>query len=141
LGAGLGRIARHILSESLLLAAGGACLGAALAHLLLRLLLALGGDTLPRAHEISIDGAVLAVTALVSLATGLLFGLSPLLFVRRTAVIEALKDGARGGGDPALPKLRSALVASQLALSLVLLVSAGLLLLELRLPAQCRPGF
>jgi predicted permease len=141
LGAGLGRIARHILSESLLLAAGGACLGAALAFYLLRLLLAIGGDTLPRTSEISIDGAVLGVTAAVSVATGLLFGLSPLLFVRRTAVIEALKDGARGGGDPALPKLRSALVASQLALSLVLLVGAGLLMRSFVSLRNVDPGF
>jgi predicted permease len=141
LGAGLGRIACHILSESLLLAGGGACLGAALAYFLLRLLLAIGGDTLPRTNEISIDGAVLGVTAVVSLATGLLFGLSPLLFVRRTAVIEALKDGARGGGDPALPKLRSALVASQLALSLMLLVGAGLLMRSFVSLRNVDPGF
>jgi predicted permease len=141
LGAGLGRMARHILAESLLLAGAGACLGAAAAPFLLRLLLALGGESLPRGGEIAIDGTVLAVTAAVSLATGLLFGLSPLLFVGRTSVIEALKDGARGSGDPALPKLRATLVAAQLALSLVLLVGAGLLMRSFVSLRSVDPGF
>ncbi len=141
LGAGMGRIARDVWAENLLLAAGGALLGITLARLLLRLLLKIAGDAVPRANEISIDTAVLAVTALVSLATGLVFGLSPLLFARRTPLNEALKDGARGGGDPALPRLRSTLVAAQLALSLVLLAGAGLLLRSFVALTQVNPGF
>ena len=141
LGAGMGRIARHVWAESMLLASGGAVLGVALAQVLLQLLLAMAGDAVPRANEISIDTTVLAVTALVSLATGLLFGLSPLLFARRTPVNEALKDGARAGGDPALPRLRSTLVAAQLALSLVLLAGAGLLLRSFAALTQVDPGF
>lgn len=141
LGAGPSRIARHVLAESLLLAAAGACLGGAAAYLLLRFLLALGAGTLPRAGEIAIDGPVLAVTAVTTLATGLLFGFSPLLFVRRVAVNEALKDGARGAGDPALPRFRAVLVASQLALSLVLLVGAGLLMRSFVALRSVDPGF
>ncbi|MCW5977040.1 MAG: ABC transporter permease [Bryobacteraceae bacterium] len=141
LGAGRSRLVRQTLTESLLLAGGAGVLGTALAFALLRWMVALGGAAFPRAAEIGVNGPALAFTAAVCGLTGMAFGLAPAFFVTRTRIQSALKDGARGGGDPAWPRLRSALVAAQLALALVLLVGAGLLLRSLNTLRQVNPGF
>ncbi len=124
LGAGRGRIARQLLTESTLLAVAGGALGLLVGWLVRDLLVAFTARFTPRAEEIAIDGAVLAFTLGVSVFTGLLFGLLP-AFTRRTDA--SVKDaGQRTVGSRRLGA-RNALIVAQVAISFVLLVGAGLL--------------
>src|SRR5262249_45296025 len=126
LGAGRWRILRQLLSESLLLALGGGALGWLLAIWSVPLIQTIGQDAIPRASEISIDTGVLAFTALIAVLTGFLFGLAPSWQASRVDVQGVLKDAARGlTGDRA--KLRQALIVAEVALTLTLLIGAGLL--------------
>jgi putative ABC transport system permease protein len=129
LGATRWRVVRQLLVESVLLAAAGTVLGLGLTWSALRALAATG-DLLPRASEIALDARVAAFAALVALATGVLFGLAPALRTSRVDLQQDLRRGARqsGGGSGAATRLRGALVVVQLALSLMLLVGAGLLM-------------
>jgi putative ABC transport system permease protein len=129
LGATFGRLLRQTLTESLLLALAGGALGLLLAFWGLGLLLGISPDVIPLAESIRLDGWVLAFTILVSALTGLLFGVVPALLQSRTDPNEALKEGGRGGGGGVRRhRLHSGLVVVEVALSLVLLVGAGLLL-------------
>ena len=124
LGAGRGRIARQLLTESTLLAVAGGALGLLVGWLVRDLLVAFTARFTPRAEEIAIDGVVLAFTFGVSVFTGLLFGLLPAL-TRRTHA--SVKDaGHRTVGSHRLGA-RNALIGAQVAISFVLLVGAGLL--------------
>jgi predicted permease len=124
LGAGRGRIARQLLTESTLLAVTGGALGLLVGWLVRDLLVAFTARFTPRAGEIAIDGAVLAFTFAVSVFTGLLFGLLP-AFARRSD--SSLQDtGHRTVGSRRLGA-RNALIVAQVAISFVLLVGAGLL--------------
>ena len=128
LGATRWRIVRAISTQSVLLSLVGGALGVLLAVWGIDLLLALSPSSVPRKYEINIDGwAVLGFTFAVSLATGVLFGLAPAFQVSRFNLSETLKEGARGstGGST---RMRSTLVVAEIALSLVLLIGAGLLL-------------
>jgi putative ABC transport system permease protein len=127
LGATGGRMLRQVLAESLLLSAGGAALALLLAQLGLRLILVVAAGAIPRAEEIRIDGAVLVYCAAVAAATGVLVGLPAAWLGRRRDLHRVLKG--RGGGATAgrLP-LRQLLVVGQVALTVVLLIAAGLLL-------------
>ena len=141
LGAGRGRIARLLLTESALLGLLGGIVGLVLALAALRPLVALMPASLAhglfRQVEIGIDGAVLAFTLAVSIGTGLLFGLAPALSASRQDLQDPLKEGGRGRSSAA----RGLLVATEVALAVVLLVGAGLLLRSfLRLQAV-DPGF
>jgi len=128
LGADRLRLIRLLLAEALLLATMGGSLGLLLAWWGTDLLVA-AGPSLPRAESIRIDGMVLAFTLGVSLLTGLLFGLAPALQAARHDCNEALKEGSgRSGAGPAGGRLRNLLVVSEVALSMILLISAGLLL-------------
>jgi predicted permease len=127
LGAGRWRLARQLLTESLLLGLGGGLLGLLLANWSLAGILALQAGRLPRADEVQIDGTVLAFTLLISLATSMLFGLAPVSRIWKTAPQDDLKDAGRGAVAGA-SRQRSLLVLSEVALSLVLLIGAGLLL-------------
>jgi predicted permease len=129
LGATRWRVVRQLLAESLVLAGAGTAVGLALTWAALRALAATG-DLLPRASEVALDGRVAAFAALLVVLTGVLFGLGPALRVSRVDLQQDLRRGARqtGGGSGAATRLRGALVVAQLALSLVLLVGAGLLL-------------
>jgi predicted permease len=128
LGASVARIARQLLVESLMLASLGGVLGIALAYGGLRALVALGPANLPRLAEIAIDPVVLGFAVTISVASGLLFGLIPVLKHARPRLAQALAAGRHA--NPTLERQRSqqALVAAQMALALVLLISAGLMI-------------
>ena len=140
LGAGSWRILRQLLTESTLLGLLGGVAGLALAYGGVKLLVAAGPQNVPRLSEVAVDGRVLAFTFLVSIITGMLFGLAPALHAGR--LHESLKEGGRGGsGGVARHKMRSLLVIAEVALSLVLLVAAGLLLQSFRRLQRVDTGF
>jgi len=142
LGAGRGRLARQLLTESLLLAALGGVAGVGLAAWGVSVLRTLGPANIPHLAEIHIDFRVLLFTALVVIVTGVAFGLVPVLAATKTHPGESLKEGGlRLSVGPGREQTRGALVVMQLALALVLLVGAGLLMKSfLRLTAT-DPGF
>jgi len=127
LGAGRARLVRQLLTESLLLAITGGALGLLLAYWGLRSLIAIAPADVPRLNEIGIDWRVLVFTAVVSLLTGVLFGIAPALQSSKTDLNEALKEGGRSSTSARGRRLRSALVVTEIALSLLLLTGAGLL--------------
>ena len=142
LGASRGRIVRLLLTESVLLALLGGVLGCALAYYGINLLVALKPENLPRLNEVAIDFRVLAFTASLSLLTGILFGLAPAWQLATPRLSGALQDSQRGGtAGPATHRLRSLLVIAEVALSLMLLIAAGLLIQTFIRIASVKPGF
>jgi putative ABC transport system permease protein len=125
-GASRARLMRQFLTESVLLASLGGCLGLGIAAWGVDLLVA-SAPSLPRLDEVRIDGWVLGFTALVSLLTGLLFGLAPALQAGSIDQNDSLKEGGRAGGGAPRQRLRALLVVGEVAISLVLLIGAGLL--------------
>jgi len=140
LGAGRGRIARQLLTESLLLAVAGGLAGFLLAVWGTRLLVAMAPEGTPRLDGVAVDARVLAFTALAALLSGLLFGALPSLRAARTDVVAGLRQGGRGGSG-SRRGLQSALVVSQVALALVLLVGSGLLLRTFARLQSVDPGY
>jgi putative ABC transport system permease protein len=129
LGAGRWRLVRQLLSESLLLGMAGAALGVALSFLLIRLIRLFGPSGIPRLQTIGIDAYVLLFALGVAIASVLLFGLMPALNLAHAHEAEALKEGGRSQSSGAGAKrFRNVLVISEIALSLVLVVGAGLLI-------------
>jgi putative ABC transport system permease protein len=128
LGASWGRIVRQLLTESLLLAAVGGTAGLLLATWGVDFLKTLSPADMPRMQDVRLDGRVLVFTLLVSLLTGLVFGLIPALRAARADQNEALKEGGRGGEGLRRNRLRSALVVAEVASAMTLLVGAGLLI-------------
>jgi predicted permease len=129
LGASRGRIVRQLLTESLVLSTGGAALGLALALVLVRWLAHQGSVALPLLSTLQIDGAALGWTILIALVSAMLFGLVPGLRMSSGNLQEALKDSGAGSGQSRKhERIRSVLVASEVALACMLLVGAGLLL-------------
>jgi predicted permease len=126
LGAGRLRLVRQCLTESAVLGLLGGLLGIALAAMGVRPFLAIWPGELPRAQEIHVDERILAFTLIVSLGTGLLFGLAPALRVRFRSLEEALRASARGIAGSSR-RLQAVFVIAEIALSVVLLVAAGLL--------------
>ncbi|MCG6957726.1 MAG: ABC transporter permease [Gemmatimonadetes bacterium] len=128
LGASRRDMVRHYLTESVTLALGGGALGLILAWAGVRGLLALAPIDMPRASEIGIDGSVLAFTAVVSVVSGLVFGLFPVFGYARKDLSGALKEGGRAStGGRERHRARSTLVVAQVALALILLVGSGLM--------------
>lgn len=136
LGANRSRLVRQLLTESLLLAAGGAAVGLWLAQLGDQLLLRMvSGDSSPVALDAHLDGAVLAFTLAVTVVTGLLFGLLPAFRATRarpTTVLSGATRDASGSGMGERRRLGKLLAGSQIAISLVLLVTAGLFIRSLQ---------
>jgi predicted permease len=142
LGAGWWRIARQLLTESTLLALAGGAAGLLLGAAAIRPLLAFNPVEIDRLARVGIDGRVLAFTLLVSLASGLLFGLAPALSPARSDLHEPLKEGgARTAGSARGQWLRRGLVMSEVALALVLIAGATLLVRSFVLMLQKPPGF
>ncbi|NVJ22623.1 ABC transporter permease [Myxococcus sp. AM011] len=126
LGAGRGRLVAQFLTESLLLSLAGGALGLLLAMWGMDVLLALVGESLPRAADVSLDARSLVFTGGVSLLSGLLFGLVPALQASRADLNATMREGSRGTAGRSSGRLRSGLVVGQVAFALVLLVGAGL---------------
>ena len=141
LGASRLRIVRQLLIESIILAIGGGVIGLLLAIWAVSWVVSLSADTIPRVQEISVDPRVAGFTLLVSVITGVLFGLAPALQVSRPDLTDALKEGGRTTAGLRKNRLRSALVISEVALSLVLLVGAGLMIRSFAKLNQVDPGF
>ena len=142
LGAGWGRIARELLVESLLLGALGGALGLGLAVAGVRLLVALGPARLPRVDEITIDPVVLSFALVVSLLSGVLVGLFPVLRRGGQQVAPSLRGGDRASSDrPQQHRARNTLVVVQVALALVLLIGSGLMIRTFLSLRTVEPGF
>lgn len=128
LGASRGRIAAQFLTESLLLSFVGGAVGLLLASWGVSLLVAYGPADVPRLQEVGLDRNVLAFTFGASVLTGVLFGLVPALHASKPNPNNTLKDSGRGPTQTGRSRVRSALIVSEVALSLMLLVGAGLLI-------------
>ena len=141
LGASRLRVARQLLTESVLLSLAGGGLGLMMAFWGVQALGQWSGASLPSMHGIGIDGWVLAFTLGVSVITGLAFGLAPAVQAWRTDVNAALKEEGRGDTGGRRNRLRHLLVVSEVALALVLLIGAGLLIKSFSRLNEVNPGF
>jgi predicted permease len=140
LGASGKRLARQLLTESVVLALAGGLVGLAITPLILRGLVAIAAKALPRAVDTGVDAGVLALALVVSVATGVLFGLVPALQIGRKRQFDAIRAGRNTEGRQ--PKrLRSGLVIAETALALLLAAGAGLLLRSFAQILKVDPGF
>jgi predicted permease len=137
LGASRRRLLRQLLTESALLALLGGSLGVAIAAVAMRLLPSLGAADLPRFQEVSLDYNALAFTLLISLVVGVLFGIAPALQGTRANLAAVLRESGKGSGG-SRQRTRAVLVVAEIALSLLLLVGAGLFLRSLFLLQQVK---
>ncbi|HEX9755892.1 MAG TPA: ABC transporter permease, partial [Gemmatimonadales bacterium] len=141
LGASPGRIARQLLAESLLLSLSGAALGLLVAQAGLAVLGRAAVERVTYLERIGLHPVVLGFAVLLGVATGVLFGLVPALRAMRIDLVATLKEGARSSAAAATRRLNDAFVVAQLALSLILLVGAGLLLRSVTNLLAVDPGF
>jgi putative ABC transport system permease protein len=141
LGAGRQRIARQLLTESVVLSALGGLFGLALAAAGLALLKSsLPADT-PRLADVHLDWRVLAFTGALALVTGLIFGLAPALQLSRSAVAESLNSAGRGAAASVSQWLRSSMAIAEVAFAVLLVISAGLLIRSFWALSHVDPGF
>ena len=145
IGAGRGRLVRQLLTESTLLALAGGLLGVIGAYWVVRFLPSLAPADIPRIGEARVDGGVLLFSLVLSLATGLLFGLFPAAHGARVNLVRTLNEGgARAGGGFGLlraNRTRSALAVAEIALAVMLLVGAGLLIRSFVTLTDIDPGY
>jgi putative ABC transport system permease protein len=142
MGATRGRVVRQLLTESVLLSLGGGILGLLIAWSSLGPLLKLSADTVPAAFAVGLDPYVLVFTLAISIITGILFGLAPALRTAKTDLRGTLNEGSRGStAGPGHLRLRGGLIATEIALAMLLLVGAGLLLRSFSRLQEIPPGF
>src|SRR5205814_3705369 len=141
LGARRADLVRQLLAESLLIAVAGGALGALLAWWSVGALVAASPVQIPRLNTCGVDRAVLLFTMAASMATGILFGLAPALHLAHTDAGETLKDAGKGSSGSRSARTRQLLVIAEVAASLVLLASGGLLLRSLAALQRVDPGF
>jgi predicted permease len=142
LGAGRTRLIRQMLTESLILGLLGGITGIILARFGLGALIAVAESSFPRVASVTMDWRVLAFTFVISLGTGLLFGLAPAWHAAHVVTHESLKEGGRGNtASGGAQRVRRALIVSEIALSLILLAGAGLLIKSFVRLQQVDPGF
>ena len=142
LGAGRGRIIRQLLTESVVLALAGGALGLALAFVGTRYLISLQPAGIPRLEGVTVDGTVVAFTALVAILTGVIFGLIPATQATRGDLVSSLKEGGKSAlGGRRAGRLREGLVIAEIALAVVLLAGAGLLMRSFIRLQAVDPGF
>jgi len=146
LGASWQRLVRQLLTESLMLGLLGGAAGLLIAKAALQVVRAINPGNIPRLNDISLDGTVLLFTFAVSVATGLLFGLAPAMRAARVDLNTSMKAGGRntqgeGGFGSSRFRLRSLLVVAEIAISLMLLIGAGLLVRSFVRLQNVSPGF
>ena len=141
LGAGRAQLLRQFLAEGLTMAMLGGAVGLLLAYWGVRAMVRFGPAGIPRLETLSLDWRVAGVTLAVSLATGILFGLAPALQACGQSSAESLKEGGRSVGGAARQRVRGLLVISEFALSLMLLIGAGLMLRSFVALEAIDPGF
>jgi len=142
LGASRARMVRQMLTESVLLSLMGGLAGVLTAFAALNFILRFVPSSIPRLDEVRIDWVVLAFALMISLLTGLLFGLAPAIQSARSDLSLRIREGARGSGySSKTGRLRDALIVSELAFAVILMVGAGLLLRTLRELLEQDPGF
>src|SRR5262245_30779035 len=141
LGARRSRILRQLLTESVLLALFGGGLGLFLAYWMLKAFHVVGAGQIPRLEQITLNGRVLLFSTFLSLLTGIVFGLAPAWQAARTDLNQMLKEGGRQANSTGSQRLRNALIIAEVALSLILLVGAGLLFKSFWRLQQVEPGF
>ena len=140
-GAGRLRMIAQFLTEGLVLALTGGAAGLPVARWAIALLTGFGPKAVPRLEGVAIDGRVLAFTLLISLVSGLLFGLGPAISLARANLHSELKDGGKTTSGALRLRLRSLLVAGELAVALVLIIGAGLMVKSLWRMNARPPGF
>lgn len=141
LGAGRHRLLRMTLTESLLLAFTGGAIGLVLAFAGVKLLALAAATSIPRAAELGVDARVLGFTLIVSLATGLLFGILPALQLSQSNLISSLREGGRAGESRERRRGRGLLVGAEMALAVMLVIGAVLMVKSFRNLANVDPGF
>jgi putative ABC transport system permease protein len=141
LGASRARVLQQSLAETVVLSLAGGALGLLLAHAGTSLITNFLSGSLPRSAEIGLDAWVLAFTLVISLLTGIVTGLAPAWRLTKTDLNETLKHGSRGGSDSGGTRVRNLLVVSEVALSLILLIGAGLMIRSLWMLRTVNPGF
>lgn len=141
LGSGRGRIVAQMLTESALLAVVGGALGLLLARVGMGVIAGLSPGNLPRIDEVGIDGPVLVFTVVATLAAALIFGIAPALHTLGGNLAASLKDRGASSGGAGGNRLRTGLVVVEVALSMVLLVGAGLMLRSFAELQAVDPGF
>jgi predicted permease len=142
LGAGLGRIARQLLTETVMLALGGGVIGLALGYGGVRALASFGLDATPQGTKVAIDATVIAFTFGLALALAILIGLIPVLGLRHMNLSQTFREEGRSGtASRGARVVRRVLVAAQVAFAFMLLIGAGLLLASFQRVLAVRPGF
>jgi putative ABC transport system permease protein len=141
LGSGRGRMVAQMLTESLVLAVAGTVLGLVLAWQGIRVIKALSPANLPRIESVSLDGRAFAFAAAVAVVAAILFGLAPALRAVRGNLADGLRDRGTDTGGARGNKLRTVLVVSEVTLSLVLLIGAGLMVRSFAAIQKVDPGF
>jgi len=142
LGAKRSRLTQQFLTESIVLSALGGAFGLLVGFVMLKALVVLAPEVLPRRGDIAIDGSVLLFTLAVALLTGVLFGLAPMLHGIKEPLVESLKEGGHAAGTGAQRgRLRDGLVVAEIALAMVLLIGAGLMMRSFIRLQAADPGF